>query len=272
VQTCFYRETVKKNNRFIIISEAILGIFRTGLDDPFRYEQVKILKGRSNIDLRRTDFITLTLKAGLETSLSMDLVRNRPDFLREESFHNFNYELREITVDEDHETYIIGFTQKETTEPPHFNGILYIDMNSLAIRAAAFEMDQETIELMTPAMVVSKPRHLEVIPLSAQYYVRYKEVDGRYHLAYLWFDGEFRIRRNDQLFGTLFHTKSEMAVTETDCENINKFRLRETANIQNPFIDMVGGADEAFWEDFNFIKPDEPLEKAILKISKIREE
>ena len=91
VQTCFYRETVKKNNRFIIISEAILGIYRTGLDDPFRYEQVKILKGRSNVDLLRTDFITLTLKAGLQTSLSIDIIRNRPDFLREESFHNYNY-------------------------------------------------------------------------------------------------------------------------------------------------------------------------------------
>jgi len=269
VQTCFYRETVKKNNRFIIISEAILGIYRTGLDDPFRYEQVKILKGRSNVDLLRTDFITLTLKAGLETSLSIDLVRNRPDFLKEETFHNFNYELREITVDENSQTYVIGFTQKETTEPPHFNGELYIDMGSLAIRAAEFEMDQETIELLTTEMVVSKPRHLEVKPLSAKFYVRYKEVDDRYHLAYIWFDNEFRIRREDQLFGTLFHTKSEMAVTETDLDNINKFRLRETINIQNPFIDMIGGAEETFWEDYNFIRPDEPLEKALIKISKI---
>ena len=272
VQTCFYRETVKKNKRFIIISEAILGIYRTGLDDPFRYEQVKILKGRSNVDLLRTDFITLTLKAGLETSLSIDLVRNRPDFLMEESFHNFNYELREITVDEDQQTYIIGFTQKETTEPPHFNGILYIDMNSLAIRAAEFEMDKRTIEQMTTEMVVSKPRHLEVMPISAKFYVRYKEENGRYHLAYIWFDGVFRIRSKDQLFGNLFQTKSEMAVTETDLENINKFRLRETVDIQNPFIDMIGGAEESFWEDYNYIRPDEPLEKAIMKISKISEE
>lgn len=271
-QTCFYRETVRKNNRFIIISEAILGIYRTGLDDPFRYEQVKILKGRSNVDLLRTDFITLTLKAGLETSLSIDIVRNRPEFLKEESFHNYNYELKEITVDENHQTYIIGFTQKETTEPPHFNGELYIDMGSLAIRAAEFEMDQKTIEQLTPEMVVSKPRHLEVKPLSANFYVRYKEEDGRYHLAYIWFDNEFRIRSKDQLFGTLFHTKSEMAVTETDIANIDKFRLRETINIQNPFIDMVGGTEETFWEDYNFIRPDEPLEKALIRISKIPEE
>ncbi len=271
-QTCFYRETVKKNKRFIKISEAILGIYRTGLDDPFRYEQVKILKGRSNVDLLRTDFITLTLKAGLETSLSIDIVRNRPEFLKEESFHNYHYELKEITMDENLQTYVIGFTQKETTEPPHFNGTLYIDMNSLAIRAAEFEMDQKTIEQLTPEMVVSKPRHLEVKPISARFFVRYKETDGRYHLAYLWFDNEFRIRRKDQLFGTLFHTKSEMAVTETDISNVNKFRLRETINIQNPFTDMVGGAEDAFWEDYNFIKPDEPLEKALLRISKITKE
>jgi hypothetical protein len=269
VQTCFYRETVKKNKRFIIISEAILGIYRTGLDDPFRYEQVRILKGRSNVDLLRTDFITLTLKAGLETSLSIDIVRNRPGFLNEESFHNYNYELKDITVDEDVQTYVIGFTQKETTEPPHFNGELYIDMGSLAIRAAEFEMDQKTIELLTPDMVVSKPRHLEVKPISAKFYVRYMEENGKYHLAYLWFDNEFRIRRQDQLFGTLFQTKSEMAVTDTDLENINKFRLRETINIQNPFIDLVGGAEETFWEDYNYIKPDEPLEKALQRISRI---
>jgi hypothetical protein len=272
VQTCFYRETVKKNNRFIIISEAILGIYRTGLDDPFRYEQVKILKGRSNVDLLRTDFITLTLKAGLQTSLSIDIIRNRPDFLKEESFHNYYYELKDITVDENHQTYVIGFTQKETTDPPHFIGELYIDMSSLAIRAAEFEMDQKTIELLTSEMVVSKPRHLEVRPLSAKFYIRYKEVDSRYHLAYIWFDNEFRIRSKDELFGTLFHTKSEMAVTETDISNINKFRLSETINIQNPFIDMLGGTDETFWEDYNFIKPDEPLEKALIKISKIPKE
>ena len=133
-------------------------------------------------------------------------------------------------------------------------------------------MDQKTIEQLTPEMVVSKPSYLEVRPISANFYVSYQEANGRYHLAYAWFDNEFRIRRKDQLFGTLYHTKSEMAVTETDLEKINKFRLKETVNIQNPFIDLLGGAEDRFWDDYNFLKPDEPLEKAIQRISKIEKE
>jgi hypothetical protein len=62
-----------------------------------------------------------------------------------------------------------------------------------------------------------------------------------------------------------------MAVTNTQTEDVSRFRQKETTDIDDLFINQVGGYDEAFWGEYNYIKPDEPLEEALRRIAELME-
>jgi hypothetical protein len=267
--TTFYRESVKKGINYVMISEAILEIYRSGFNEDFPLDQVKVLKGRKNVDIQNTDTISLKLKAGLQTSLLLDIVRNKPEFFNEDFFNYYTYDMTDIILDEDRYTYVITFKQHSYTEPPHYEGKIFIDMESLAIRAFEFHINPETINKAAKYLVVHKPRNLEVIPVSAEYYVRYRNEKDKLFLTYILSDNVFRIRKKNQLFSRTFETITEMAVTNTQTENVNSFRLKEITDIDDLFVDQVGGYNDSFWGEYNFIKPDEPLEEALKRIGNL---
>jgi hypothetical protein len=269
--TTFYRESVKKGNKYVIISEAILEIFRSAFNDAYPFDQVKMIKGRKNVDIHRTDTITLKLKAGLQTSLFLDIVRNKPEFFNEDFFPFYKWDMTDIILDEDHYVYVITFKQYTYTQPPHYEGKIYIDMESLAIRAFEFNINPETIDKAARYLVIHKPRDYDVIPVSAQYYVRYREEKGKFYLSYILSDNVFRIRKKTQLLSRTFQTTTEMAVTNIKTENVTRFKPKETTDINDLFINQVGGYDEKFWGEYNYIQPDEPLEEALKRIGKLME-
>jgi hypothetical protein len=264
--TTFYRESVKKGNHYVMISEAILEIFRSGFNEKFPLDQVKLIKARKNVDIQNTDTVTLKLKAGLQTSLILDIVRNKPEFFNEDFFNYYTYDMTDIILDEDRDTYVITFKQHSYTEPPHYEGKIFIDMESLGIRAFEFHINPETINQAAKYLVIRKPRNMDVIPVSAEYYVRYRNEKDKLYLNYILSDNVFRIKKKNQLFSRTFETVTEMAVTNTQTENVTRFRIKETTDIDDLFVDQVGGYDESFWGDYNFIKPDEPLEVALKRI------
>jgi hypothetical protein len=269
--TTFYRETVKKGNKFVIISEAILEIFRSAFNEEFPFDQVKMIKGRKNVDIKRTDTITLKLKAGLQTSLFLDIVRNKPDFFNEEFFPYYTWDMTDIILDEDRYVYVITFKQQTYTQPPHYDGKIYVDMESLAIRAFEFNINPETINKAAKYLVIHKPKDYDVMPVSAQYYVRYREEEGKFYLGYIFSDNIFRIRKKTQILSRTFETITEMAVTDIMTEGVIRFKQKETTDINDLFINQVGGYDEKFWGGYNFIQPDEPLEEALRRIGRLME-
>lgn len=84
-------------------------------------------------------------------------------------------------------------------------------------------------------------------------------------------DNRFRIRQRKKLFGNEFRMVSEMAVTGLVTEDVNRFRMRETANARDIFADMLRGYDRAFWGPYNYLIPEESLEDALIRISRLME-
>ena len=78
--TTFYREGVEKNNTIVNLTEAVFQIYKTGFEST-KDDQVKLLKMRkiSNIDV--TDSIILKMRAGIDASLLLDIIKYTPDFL-----------------------------------------------------------------------------------------------------------------------------------------------------------------------------------------------
>lgn len=270
VQTAFYRETIRKNNKYVEISEAVLDVYKPGYESVSG-EQVRVLRGRKNNDFSEMDTLVVKLKAGLETSFLLDLIRNRPDFLKEDQFHRFTYRMSDIVVIQDKSTYAIDFVQNENTDPPHFRGRIYIDLESLAFRGLEFEVDPRTLSSIANSMILKKPRKVRVRPLSAHYVARYKSEGELFYLSLIRAENRFRVRMHKKLFGDEFRVVSEMAVTGLKTGDVKRFPYRETANARDIFADMLGGYDPDFWGPYNYLIPEESLEEALIRIGRLME-
>ena len=268
-QTAFYRETVQKNNRYIVVSEAILSIFKPAYLPVAEQEQVKIILGRKNTNVSSEDTVTLKMKAGLNTSLVLDVIKSLPDFLNRETMNQYRYSMSDIVFFNDDYIYAIDFVQRDNTEPPHYQGRIYIDMKTLAITGVEFELIPDKIDEAAGLLVVKKPRGLNVKPVSAAYQVSYLRNNGRYYLNLIRTENAFRIRKDGHLFGNTFTAVSELAVTRTDTLDVQKFKRKELARTDDIFIDLVRGYEPSFWGEHNYIVPDEPLEHALLRINNL---
>jgi hypothetical protein len=270
IQTAFYRETIRKDDKYVAISEAVLEVYKPGCISPSS-EQARVLRGRKNQDFSQMDTLMVKLQAGLETSFLLDVIRNRPDFLQENEFYRYHYRMSDIVVIQDKSAYAIDFQQRENTDPPHYRGRIYIDLESLAFRGVEFEVDPKTISSVAKSMVLKKPRKVNVRPLSASYSVRYKEEGGLFYLSMIRAENRFRIRMAKKLFGNEFRIVSEMAVTGLETHDVSRFRFREIANPKDIFADVLGGYDPAFWGPYNYLIPEESLEDALERISRLME-
>jgi hypothetical protein len=79
---------------------------------------------------------------------------------------------------------------------------------------------------------------------------------------------QFKVREKRQLSGSVFSTRLEMAVTEIDSVHADRFKLRETAKINDFFSEQIEDYNESFWGEYNFIRPEESLEEAIVKLNR----
>jgi hypothetical protein len=268
VLTSFYRETVKKGNRYMMVSEAILENYKTGYHPLAAADQVKILKGRKSESVTTSDSVVLKLKAGLNTMLLLDVVKNMPDFLTGESLVDYDYKLADIVIDNGQDNYSIEFAPRPLSLTSIYSGRIILGIKDLAYKWVEFYIDPEHLGLATDQFVVRKPAYLKVKVLKAHYKVAFRKSGGLYYLHLVECETEFRIRNKNQLSGSVYNTTLEMAVTDIDTVNAARFPYRETARLNEFFTEQVGAYDESFWGEYNYITPDESLEDALIKISK----
>ncbi len=272
VLTSFYREMIKKGSRYMMVSEAILENYKTGYGRSAASDQVKILKGRKSQDPTQKDTVILKLKAGLNTMLLLDVVKNMPDFLTGENTQDYDYKMSDIVVDNGREQYAIEFSPKSGAEKTIFyKGRILLDVRNLAFTWIEFNVDPEKLETATNSFVVKKPPYLKVKVLNADYKIGFRLTGGKYYLHLIECETEFRIKDRHQISGSIYRTGLEMAVTEIDTINVSRFKSRETARLNEFFTDQLGSYDEKFWGEYNFIRPEESLEEALVKLSRKKE-
>jgi hypothetical protein len=268
ILTSFYREMIKKGSRYMMVSEAILESYKPGYNRAAASDQVKILKGRKSQDPGTKDTVILKLKAGLSTMLQLDVVKNMPDFLTGENTQDYDYKMSDIVVDNGREQYAIEFSPKKGSENIFYRGRILLDVRNLAFTWVEFYLDPEKLDMATKNFIVKKPSYMKVKVLKANYQIAFRLTGNKYYLHMIECETEFRIRDKHQISGSVYHTGLEMAVTEIDTINAARFKLRETARLNEFFTDQLGAYDESFWGEYNFISPEESLEEALVKLSK----
>jgi hypothetical protein len=271
VFTAFFRESTRQDNTDISLSEAVINIFK----EPYtslRDDQIKIFKGRKGSNTGEKEFVDFVVQGGLYNTLQLDIVKNLPTFLDADYFALYEYQIERIITHFDRPTYVISFDQREGVKYPCYKGRVYIDVESLAIVGASFQLSEKGMNYATGIYVKKTPKRMGVKPMSAKYEVFYRFYHGKWNLSNVRSDIMIRVRRKknkqQDRFNSDFESTSEFVITNKDTANIARFRFAEISKPRDVLVEQIGETDQEFWGSENVIKPEEPIEKTILRLGR----
>lgn len=265
--TTFYRELIKRNNSYVDISQGILEVFKLPYHRAGR-DLVKINKGFRSKDYKAQDTLVFKLLGGPHTMLLLDLVKNPGIVLEEEILEYYTYELSDIREFDGKRHYEISFQPKNENDIELYVGKIYIEEKTLAISQIEFGYPSKTVKEAGKNLVKSKPRLAKLTPLVVNYEVKFREFKSRWHLYYVRNELSMRCNWRKRLFNTTFHSVSEMVVTDRKLIEVQPFEKHELAGRQVFFSEEAGKYfDESFWENYTIIKPEDDIQKALMKIN-----
>jgi hypothetical protein len=264
--TGFYRESVNQNNKYMFFSEAVMQIYKSPYNNEFDGDMVKVLKSRKMQDISMGDTVIVKFKSGLQSSLWLDIAKNQMEFLDEDNFGFYKYSMSDIVSIDDRPTYLIEFEPLENAPEAIYQGKLYIDIRTFAIVASEFQVNPKKISRNQSQYIVKKSRGIRLKMSNISYDVSYRRTGEKFYLNHVSGDLNMRIKKQGKLFSFNFDISFEMAISEVDSINVGKFKRKDVARLQTIFFDEVQSYDEDFWEQYNYILPDRPLQETIEKV------
>jgi hypothetical protein len=265
--TSFYRESVLKNNKYMIYLESVLDIYKGSYSNKLALERVKVFKSRKIYDANRLDTISFRLKGGIKGCLQLDIVKNLPEFLDKELIHLYHYRLVDISTYDNRSVYIIEFKPKPNLSEPLLQGRIFIETNSLAIIRAEFGYDKYRLYELKNRFIVKGSAKTKTRPILVNYVVSYRNIDGKYYLNHALGNLKFKVKNKKKLFSSVFSTSFEMATTNLETENVLKFKYKETIHPTTIFSNYRTAYDPGFWGISNFIQPEENIQDALKRIN-----
>lgn len=262
----FYREGISKGKDVQVYSEAVVRIYKASYAGQ-AVDQVKVERSRKIENIDSSDTLVLRLKAGLGSSLLLDGMKNRYDFMDEEYMDLYNFRMTDIVTIDDAAAYVIEFVQKEGIRDPLFRGSLTINTADYALMQAEFEFHPTYISGSNDTFISSTTRGFNIRPVQIRYRVSYKKTGDRYFLNHVRGDLRFSARKKRSLFNTWFDVFFEMAVTSASTENVSRFDRNEIIPAQTVFSKTIRGYDREFWGNFDFLNPEDDLLKSLNEIS-----
>ncbi|MFO7370241.1 MAG: carboxypeptidase-like regulatory domain-containing protein [Bacteroidales bacterium] len=271
VYTGFIRESTQQDNKNVSLSEAIINVFK----EPYasmRDDQIKIFKGRKGNNLVAKELVDFVVQGSLYNSLQLDIVKNRPTFLDADYFALYEYNLEKTISHLERPTYVIDFRQREGVRYPCYKGKVYVDVETLAIAGAFFELSDKEMSYTEGVYVKKTPRRIGVKPLRASYQVFYRLYHNKWNLSNVRSELLIRVRRKKDKemnkFNSVFTSVSEFVITNKDTANVTRFKADEISRPRDVLVEQIGETDLTFWGDENIIIPEEPIEKAIIKFNR----
>lgn len=255
--TAFYREGVMKKSELQTYSEAILQIYKSAYSGTMFNDQIKVFKSRKIENTDRRDTLAIRLRAGLSTCLELDGARNLYDFLT--NMNDYSYRMTDIVTYDNESAYAIEFEQHEYVDLPLFRGTIYINTADYGILNAEFEINPKLISKMRDSFVSPNRHGFNTWPTSVKYNVSYRKMNDRYFLSHVRGDLVFMSSRKRKLFHTQFKVFFELAVTETELNNVQRFDKEELAPIHSVFSSTIKNYDPQFWGNQDFLKPEDNL-------------
>ena len=269
MQIGFYRETVKQNRSYVAVAEAVLDVYKSPYNSIMDYDRVKIFKGRKSEDVKKMDTLMFKLQGGPRTSFLLDVVKNPGEILSEDYFDKYNFNFSGYATIDGRDNYVIDFDQRADVDIPLYKGTIYLDTKNLAIARMDFAFSDKALDVADNELVRKKPMDLKIDVLGATYSVNYRVLDEKWYLNHVRSELVFKCMWKKNRFNATYTTALEMAVTDRNTANINKTKYKDQSKVTDIFADKVNAyKDENFWGEYNYIKPEEPIESVIHKLNK----
>ena len=267
--TAFYRETIKRRNRNVSLTEAVVNI----LKQPYTSDQsdaIQLGKARKSTDYRRLDTVSVKLQGGPFSTIYLDVMKYPEYIFTDESILSYNFSFDAPSTINNRNVYVVNFSPKNNNLNVKYVGKLFIDVQSLALVSANYALDLSDEKKSKNLLVRKKPSDVVVYPLEAVYKVDYKAKGDKWYYSYSNLSLTFKVNKKREIFNKVYTLSSEMAVTDwvvdtTEKRIKYKDRLRPTVIITDA---ISGFSDPDFWGEYNLIEPDKTIESAIEKIRK----
>lgn len=269
---CFYRETVKKRQRYIDISEAVTVMRKTPymLRDVYR-DAVAVKVGRRLISPKASDTLSVKVVGGPVQGALLDIVKSADLLLNSDELNRYQLYMLPSKEIDGRMNFVIELSPWINDRPyPLYKGIVYIDRETLAFSRFELSLDMSDKNKATRAMLVKKPMGLRFNPKGLYLTISYAQdpEDGKMRIRYVRTVFEFSCDWKKRLFATNFTAVNEMVVTHRQAPG-TPFSRKETFPDHASLSDRIGRLENPdFWKDYNIIEPSESLEKAIGKLKK----
>jgi hypothetical protein len=270
LMTAFYRETIKKRNRNVSLTEAVVDLYKQSYLNRSR-DVMKLNKARKSTDYKLLDTLAFKLQGGPFSTLYLDVMKYPEYIFNNETIDDYTYTFDQPTTVNDKLVYVVNFKRKPDDNPLYYYGKLYIDANALALTSATYALNIEDRKKAADFFVRKKPNDVITYPTEASYKVNYQEKDGKWYYSYGSVNLTFKVNKKRKLFNSEYSISSEMAITDWETTNPsdNKDLLKDRLRPSIIIADAVSGfSDPDFWGAYNLIEPDKSIETAIEKIRK----
>lgn len=267
--TSFYRESIQKGRKYVAVSEAVLSGYKAPYTSMFDADRVLINKARKSSDFNNRDTLMLKMQGGPHTMFQLDFAKNPGELLDLELLPYYVYHLSGQTQIDDRPAYVISFHQLPEIEVPLYKGIFYVGVEDLAFMGAEFHLHEDHMDRAAEFMVQSQPFGTKIDVETADYIINYRFFQNTWYLSYVRSEVSMKINWNKRLFNSTFTTRLEMAVTEMDSVNVERFKKDEIVRGKDIFSEQVADfEDPDFWGDYNIIRPEEPIQSAIERMGR----
>jgi len=262
----FYRETIKRDDQYIGVWEAIMEM----LKNPYTsagIDRVRFLKGRKSNFGKTFKDISLKIQGGPWYITSLDIVRNPETFLDPQFENIYRYRFEQPEMYNGRVTWVIKFSRKEDVDFPCYYGKILIDADTYALVNAEFGLDKKSLKMNGDTFIKKEPHGYTTRPEGAEYSVNYRMVDGRWQFYSARTDVIFKVKQNKDNFKTEYRSVSDILVTQQyPFPRKARFGPDGIFRADDIFADIIGPYDPEFWGNYNVIKPDDDLSKALREI------
>eukprot|EP01093_Parvamoeba_rugata_P005960 TRINITY_DN19035_c0_g1_i1.p1 TRINITY_DN19035_c0_g1~~TRINITY_DN19035_c0_g1_i1.p1 ORF type:complete len:282 (-),score=74.55 TRINITY_DN19035_c0_g1_i1:15-860(-) len=133
--TAFYRETIKRRNRNVSLTEAVVNILKQPNSSSLR-DAIQLSKARKSTDYKRLDTVSVKLQGGPFSALYLDIMKYPEHIFTEESIKIYNFSFDEPSVINNRAVYVVNFIPKTNVVGVNYIGKLFIDVELLALAGA----------------------------------------------------------------------------------------------------------------------------------------
>lgn len=261
--TGFYRETLRQDEAYIHVAEAVLEILKAPYHVAERDDKVRLLKARRSPDVQPYHWVNFKLQGGPSTITLLDVAKKPETFLDPEYEMLYRYTISQVIWYKNHPVYVVRFRPVKDVVFPCFEGEMYIDRESFALVYARYSLADYGLSLAEASLIRKKPPGFKVKPQYLNYQVDFSEHEGKWRLHTARAAVAFRVKSPKNRVNSVFHSVSDLLITDVKNTSLKRFPVKDLFTVNDVFAEMVLDYDADFWGSYNIIKPDEDLRQAV---------